>query len=71
MSEGHNVMRRAMHMLDAEDYVEAAINNWMRVMEVSRLEAARQVVEDAENTKGLDPDVIEAAHKALRRAQRS
>lgn len=69
--EGMNTMRKAMHMLDAQDYVEAAINNWMRVMEVTRKEAARQVLLDAEEMKGIDPYVLDAARKTWEKAKRS
>jgi hypothetical protein len=65
-----NTMRRAMHILDCQDYVEAAINNWMRVMDVSRQEAARQVLKDAEEMKGLDPDILRAAREAAGKAKR-
>lgn len=77
-----NPMHRAMHMMDCEDNVEHVIVNWMGVMECSRLEAAETVLRDTLDAERRpanyvndwpwpDPDLIEAARKALRKARRS
>jgi hypothetical protein len=74
-----NSIERAMHMLDCRDNVERAIVNWMGVMECSRLEAAERVFRDTQdpetqpvgyNHPWPDPDLVEAAGKAYRKAQR-
>ena len=62
-----NAMHHAAHILDCEDTVERAIVAWADTMSVSRAEAAHQVLSDALDMPDPDPDLIEAARKALKK----
>ena len=69
-------IERAEHIMYCEYMTDAAINNWVRVMDVSHLEAARTVLKEAETMTDsgdepmVDPDLVRAARKALKREQR-
>jgi len=47
-----------------EDYVEAAIHNYLRTTDMTWEQAARQVFLDAEKIEGLNPDILRAARQA-------